>query len=372
MKNDDTGRSRPDWMAEAEAVELPTDPAELDARDAKFNEDLAKAIEEYFSKMDSQSRRGAKVKKVLDDNPPKKNADDTSYVERFRALDRILYNEPMKKADDTGYSMPDWMAEAEKEELPTDPAELDRLIAQTRENIANDLEALTASMRKNMPRPPEIKKVLDDNAPKKNADDTSYSMPDWMGELDNIELPTDPAELDKLMAQNDAEIANLLGQLTGSTTGEQLPPEIKKVLDDNAPKVKRKPVAAKQPVAKAAPGVMSPEKQKEINDVPSKINWLEEEGDNEATLAAIDKIEQLLADLAKMHPPTTPAELLKAEIGRIVSRHIPNIGNKSYEDFFESMEAALSDTSKIPVPIRAEIQIMLIQATWQTYDKSVE
>jgi hypothetical protein len=203
---------------------------------------------------------------------------------------------------------------------------------------------------------------------KMKDDDIRRSLPDWGAAPEGEELPTDPDELDRLIAQTREKIARDLESLVAAMGDKPLPPEIKKTLEDNAPKAKRKPAPAKPPVAADAPGVIPPAKQKEINDAIDEVESLREEGDNKATLAAIDKLERLIADLANVPSPTFPSESIKAEIRRIVAEYIRNANNMAYSDFRDSMAADLED--KIPETIREEIQDKLIQATWQTFDRA--
>jgi hypothetical protein len=203
---------------------------------------------------------------------------------------------------------------------------------------------------------------------KMKDDDIRRSLPDWGAAPEGEEFPTDPDELDRLIEQTREKIAGKLEALVAAMGLQPLPPEVKKTLEDNAPKAKRKPVPAKPPVAADAPGVIPPAKQKEINDAIDEVESLREEGDNKATLAAIDKLERLIADLANVPSPTFPSESVKAEIRRIVAEYIRNANNMTYSDFRDSMAADLED--KIPKTIREEIQDKLIQATWQTFDRA--
>jgi hypothetical protein len=203
---------------------------------------------------------------------------------------------------------------------------------------------------------------------KMKDDDIRRSLPDWGAAPEGEEFPTDPDELDRLIEQTREKIAGGLEALVAAMGLQPLPPEVKKTLEDNAPKAKRKPAPAKPPVAADAPGVIPPAKQKEINDAIDEVESLREEGDNKATLAAIDKLERLIADLANVPSPTFPSESIKAQIRLIVAEYIRNANNMAYSDFRDSMAADLED--KIPETIREEIQDKLIQATWQTFDRA--
>jgi hypothetical protein len=203
---------------------------------------------------------------------------------------------------------------------------------------------------------------------KMKDDDIRRSLPDWGAAPEGEEFPTDPDELDRLIEQTREKIAGGLDALVAAMGLQPLPPEVKKTLEDNAPKAKRKPAPAKPPVAADAPGVIPPAKQKEINDAIDEVESLREEGDNKATLAAIDKLERLIADLANVPSPTFPSESIKAQIRLIVAEYIRNANNMAYSDFRDSMAADLED--KIPETIREEIQDKLIQATWQTFDRA--
>ena len=203
---------------------------------------------------------------------------------------------------------------------------------------------------------------------KMKDDDIRRSLPDWGAAPEGEEFPTDPDELDRLIEQTREKIAGGLEALVAAMGLQPLPPEVKKTLEDNAPKAKRKPVPAKPPVAADAPGVIPPAKQKEINDAIDEVESLREEGDNKATLAAIDKLERLIADLANVPSPTFPSESIKAQIRLIVAEYIRNANNMAYSDFRDSMAADLEN--KIPETIREEIQDKLIQATWQTFDRA--
>lgn len=212
---------------------------------------------------------------------------------------------------------------------------------------------------------------LVDARSKMKDDDIRRSIPDWGAAPEGEELPTDPDELDRLIAQTREEIASDLESLLGAMGEKPLPPEVKKVLEDNAPKVKRKPVAAKPPMDKDAPGVIPPEKQKEINDTIAEVDSLEQEGDTKSTEAAITKLTQLLADLAKVPSPTVPSDSIIAKIRRIVAKHIRNGENVAYSDFYDSMTEDFEGlANEVGESIREDIQEMLIQATWQTFDQA--
>lgn len=212
---------------------------------------------------------------------------------------------------------------------------------------------------------------LVDARSKMKDDDIRRSIPDWGAAPEGEELPTDPDELDRLIAQTREEIASDLESLLGAMGEKPLPPEVKKVLEDNAPKMKRKPVAAKPPMDKDAPGVIPPEKQKEINDTIAEVDSLEQEGDTKSTEAATAKLTQLLADLAKVPSPTVPSDSIIAKIRRIVAKHIRNGENVAYSDFYDSMTEDFEGlANEVGESIREDIQEMLIQATWQTFDQA--
>jgi hypothetical protein len=211
-----------------------------------------------------------------------------------------------------------------------------------------------------------------ENARSKRSDsDIRSSLPDYMAEVGDIEIPDSiegiDARLEELKKQLDEQIADFNNDEVGADPTPKLP-------KSNQPEVAPKP--------KPTPRIKPPEVVE--GTIPTKdlggldqglqeVEDAEEEGDNDATKAAIAKLESLIAALNKKYEPTTPSESFRAEIRRIVGRFIQNKGELAYVDFVAQMNEAFDESPTFAdTPIRIEVQEELIEATWRTYEQAPE
>jgi hypothetical protein len=246
-------------------------------------------------------------------------------------------------------------------------------LAAAREAISDHKRSVLDAILRKLARIAQVKEARS----RAKASDIQASMPDYMGDLGDADLPTDPKALDDMLAQLENELGQLMEDFnqdgdgttdiggiigTGGITGDTGKPAPK-------PKPTPKPKPKPKPPEPDAPGVLTPEDQTEITDAVDEVESLEEEGDNKATLAAIIKQEELITALAKKYSPTKPSESVLAKISQIVRKHIRNIDNeKSYVGFRDSMITDFK--TELDEEIREEIQDLLIEATWKTHIKA--